>query len=653
MVVYFGCLVFFDGHSMMKTFSIQLKGNPAEQVEAESLSVREALDYLKVGGLDRVVAVKVNGVLKDLASPLEGAAELAPVYLQSDEGVEILRHSASHVMAMAVKELFPGVKVTIGPAIENGFYYDFDYERPFREDDLPPIEKKMKEIIQANLPFARKEMAAQDAIVFFRDQGEDYKVELIEDLGAEEVSLYTQGSFTDLCRGPHIPSTGMIQAFHLTRVAGAYWRGDENRPMLSRIYGVAFADQKSLKKHLYWLEEAKKRNHVRLGPQLELFNTYEEIGAGMIVWHPKGAMLRHTLEEFEIREHLRRGYELVRGPEILKTELWKKSGHFENYRENMYFTEIDKQSYGIKPMNCLSHMLIYSSKLRSYRELPKRYFELGTVHRHERSGVLNGLFRVREFTQDDAHIICTPDQLNAEIKGVLNFVKEVMGIFQFEYDLEISTRPEKSIGSDEDWDLATQALTKAMEDEHLEYEINEGDGAFYGPKIDVKLKDALGRKWQCATIQCDFTLPEKFDLTYIGNDNEKHRPVMIHRVILGAIERFIGVLIEHYAGAFPTWLAPVQAVILTVTDRNIPHATNVMHILKDADIRVEADFRNEKLGHKVREAQLNKVPYMLIVGDTECDNDGVTPRQRNGQNLSLMTAKAFIDLVREESEQRR
>jgi len=440
----------------MKTFSIRLKGKSAEQLEAESLPARDALKYLKVGGLDRVVAVTVDGVLRDLSFAVEDGAELEPVYLHSEEGLEILRHSTSHVMAMAVKELFPGVKVTIGPAIEYGFYYDFDYERAFKEEDLVAIEEKMNEIIKADLPFIREEMVSQDAIRFFKEQDEDYKVELITDLDAERVSLYTQGSFTDLCRGPHIPSTGMIKAFHLTKVAGAYWRGDERRPMLSRIYGVAFSDQKSLKKHLYWLEEAKKRNHVKLGPQLDLFSTYEEIGAGMIVWKPKGAMLRHVLEAFEIREHLRRGYELARGPQILKTELWKKSGHFENYRENMYFTEIDKQSYGIKPMNCLSHMLIYGSKLRSYRDLPKRYFELGTVHRHERSGVLNGLFRVREFTQDDAHIICTPDQLNAEIKGVLNFVKEVMAIFQFEYDLEISTRPEKSIGSDEDWDLATR-----------------------------------------------------------------------------------------------------------------------------------------------------------------------------------------------------
>jgi len=630
-----------------------LKGKPEERLEAEGLSALKALELLGVGGLNRVAAVRVNGILRDLSSAIEDKAELEPVYIQSEEGIEIVRHSASHVMAMAVKELFPGVKVTIGPAIENGFYYDFDYERPFREDDLPAIEEKMNEIVQSDLPFVRQEMGRDEAIGFFKRQNEEYKVELIEDLDADHVSFYTQGSFTDLCRGPHIPSTGVIQAFHLTRVAGAYWRGDENRPMLSRIYGVAFADQKALKKHLYWLEEAKKRNHVKLGPQLELFNTYEEIGAGMIVWHPKGAMLRHILEQFEIREHLRRGYELVKGPEILKTELWKRSGHFENYRENMYFTEIDKQSYGIKPMNCLAHMLIYSSRLRSYRDLPKRFFELGTVHRHERSGVLNGLFRVREFTQDDAHIICTPDQLNDEIKGVLHFVKEVMGIFQFEYDLEISTRPEKSIGSDEDWELATQALIKAMEDEGLAYDINEGDGAFYGPKIDVKLRDALGRKWQCATVQCDFTLPEKFDLTYIGKDSERHRPVMIHRVILGAIERFIGVLIEHYAGAFPTWLSPVQAVVLTVTDRHIPHAQHVVQALTDADIRVEADLRNEKLGLKVREAQLSKVPYMLIVGDKECDEGGVTPRQRNGQNLPLMGVKGFIDRITEETQQRR
>jgi len=608
---------------------------------------------LKVKALDRTVAAKVNGENCDLSFEIETQAELEPISIDSDDGIEILRHSTSHVMAMAVQELFPGTKVTIGPAIQDGFYYDFDFERPFKEDDLTKIEEKMNEIIKTNLPFTRKEMPSREAVDFFKAEGEDYKVELIEDLGAENVSLYTLGSFSDLCRGPHLPSTGRIKAFRLTKVAGAYWRGDEKRAMLSRIYGVAFSDRKKLKLYFKTLEEAQKRNHVKLGPQLGLFNTYEEIGAGLIVWHPNGSMLRHILENFEIKEHLKRGYELVRGPDILKTELWKKSGHFENYRENMYFTNIDEQSYGIKPMNCLSHMLIYGSELRSYRDLPKRYFELGTVHRHERSGVLHGLFRVREFTQDDAHIICTPEQLNDEIKGVLDFVKDVMEIFGFDYELEISTRPEKSIGSEEDWDLATNALISAMKDNSLQYDINEGDGAFYGPKIDVKLSDALGRKWQCATIQCDFTLPERFDLVYIDKDGQKHRPVMIHRVILGAIERFIGVLIEHFAGAFPTWLAPVQATILTVTDRNNAFGEKLLETFKNADMRVKADFRNEKLGLKVREAQLQKIPYMLIVGDRECEEEGVTPRMRDGKNLSFMSAEEFINLISKECKTRR
>jgi threonyl-tRNA synthetase len=600
-----------------------------------------------------VVAVKVDGESRDLLSPVISGTELEPIFLNTEEGLEIMRHSTSHVMAMAVRELFPGTKVTIGPAIENGFYYDFEYERPFREEDLKEIEQKMKEIVEMDLPFKREEMSSQEALDFFMNEGEDYKVELIRDLGEEKVTLYTQGSFTDLCRGPHVPSTGRIKAFQLNKVAGAYWRGDENRAMLSRIYGVAFSDRKHLREYFRKLEEAKKRDHIKLGHQLGLFSSHEEIGAGMIVWHPKGAMLRHILEEFEIREHLKRGYELARGPQILKTDLWKKSGHFENYRENMYFTEIDEQSYGIKPMNCLSHMLIYGSTIRSYRGLPKRYFEMGTVHRHERSGVLHGLLRVREFTQDDAHILCTPEQLDAEIKGVLDFVKDVMGVVDLEYELEISTRPEKSIGSDEDWERATKALIGAMEGHGLPYQVNEGDGAFYGPKIDVKLKDALGRKWQCATIQCDFTLPERFNLIYIDKDGQKHRPAMIHRVILGAMERFIGVLIEHYGGAFPTWLSPVQAVVLTVTDRNISHGQKVLGALMDSGIRVEGDFRNEKLGLKVREAQLQKIPYMLIIGDRESNEGGVTPRLRNGKNLPFMSQNEVIDCIHEECKQRR
>lgn len=642
---------FLYGYYMGLT--INIKGQTPVAFDEEISSASDALQRLGVKGMDRVVAVKIDGFPRDLSAPIDHDSELEPILIDSDEGLDILRHSTSHVMAMAVKELFPGVKVTIGPSIENGFYYDFDYKRPFKEEDLPVIEEKMNEIIKQDMAFAREEIKSSEAIELFKSQKEDYKVELIEDLGESVVSLYTQGNFTDLCRGPHVPSTGIIKAFKLIKVAGAYWRGDENRQMLSRIYGIAFAEKKSLRAHIQKLEEAKKRDHVKLGRQLDLFNTYEEIGAGMIVWHPKGYMLRRVIEEFEIQEHMKRGYEMVKGPQILKTELWERSGHFDNYRENMYFTEIDSQSYGIKPMNCLSHMLIYKSKIRSYRDLPKRYFELGLVHRHERSGVLHGLSRVREFTQDDAHILCTQEQLNGEIKGVLEFIRDVMTIFGFDYELEISTRPEKSIGSDEDWELATSSLINAMEDNSLDYQVNEGDGAFYGPKIDVKLKDALDRKWQCATVQCDFTLPERFDLNYIDNDGQKHRPVMIHRVILGSIERFIGVLIEHYGGAFPTWFAPVQAVILTVTDRSIPHGENVLTALKNANLRVDTDFRNEKLGHKVREAQMQKIPYMLVIGDKETEKGGVTPRLRSGKNLPFMTNDQFINHIQEEIRQRR
>ncbi|MGD9161641.1 MAG: threonine--tRNA ligase, partial [Desulfobacteraceae bacterium] len=622
---------------------LKIKDKTPVNIDAESISVLDALKQLEVKGMDNIVAVKVNDELSDLSGEINSSATIEPVRINTDEGIDIMRHSTSHVMAMAVKELFPGVKVTIGPSIENGFYYDFDYERPFKEDDLPLIEEKMNEIVKQDLPFKREELSGAEAIELFRKQGENYKVEIIEDLDAENLSLYTQGSFSDLCRGPHIPSTGKIKAFKLTKVAGAYWRGDEKRPMLSRIYGVAFADNKALRAYLQKLEEAKKRDHVKIGKQLDLFSTYEEIGAGMVVWHPNGYMLRHLIEQFEINEHLKRGYEMVKGPEILKTDLWQKSGHFDNYRENMYFTEIDNQSYGIKPMNCLSHMLIYKSKLRSYRDLPIRYFELGLVHRHERSGVLHGLSRVREFTQDDAHILCTPDQLGEEIKGVLTFVQDVMDIFSFEYELEISTRPEKSIGSDKDWERATGALINAMEDISLKYDINEGDGAFYGPKIDIKLKDALDRSWQCATIQCDFTLPDRFDLSFIDQEGQKQRPVMIHRVILGSVERFIGVLIEHYAGAFPLWIAPIQARILTVTERNNEYAETLLKSLKEAGIRAEADLRNEKLGLKVREAQLQKIPYMLVIGDREAEQGGVTPRLKNGKNLAFMTGDEIIN----------
>jgi threonyl-tRNA synthetase len=595
------------------------------------------------------IAGKVNDLLVDLAAPLADGARVAIITEKSPEALEIIRHSTSHLMAQAVKQLFPQAKVTIGPAIETGFYYDFDVDHPFTPEDLEKIEKKMQELAKAAQPIVRQELASSEAVSFFRNMGEDYKVELIEDLGVESVSIYTQGDFSDLCRGPHLPSTSWCKAFKLTTIAGAYWRGDEKRKMLQRVYGTAFADKKELDAYLERIEEAKRRDHRKLGRELDLFSFNDEVGAGFAIWHPKGALLRTVLEDFERKEHLKRGYDIVVGPQILKTELWQRSGHYENYRENMYFTEVDEQGFGIKPMNCLAHMMIYKSQLRSYRDLPLRFFELGTVHRHERAGVLHGLLRVRCFTQDDAHILCTPEQLDAEIKGVISFVSEVMAKFGFEFDMELSTRPEKSIGSDEDWERATNALLGALKDSGRPFEINEGDGAFYGPKIDIKLRDCLDRKWQCATIQCDFTLPERFDLTYVDSDGERKRPVMVHRVILGSIERFIGVLIEHFAGNFPVWLSPVQAVLLTVTDAQVPYAEQVYSNLRAAGVRVQKDFRNEKLGFKIREAQLQKVPYMLIVGDKELENGTITPRFRDGKNLDPVTADEFISFIQKET----
>ena len=598
---------------------------------------------------NQIVAARWNGEPLDLSRVLSGDGELEPITGESPAGLEILRHSTSHLLAQAVKELFPEAKLAIGPAIEQGFYYDFDVREPFVPEDLGRIEERMKALSRERIPVTREEIPRSEMIRIFKEQDETYKVELLEELEVPTVTLYRQGAFADLCRGPHVVSTGDLRHFKLTQVAGAYWRGDERHPMLQRIYGTAFYTEKELQEHLHRLEEAKRRDHRRLGKDLDLFSLHEEIGPGLVVYHPKGALLRHLLEDFEKKEHLKRGYELVIGPQLLRADLWKKSGHYENYRELMYFTEIDGQSYGIKPMNCLSHMMIYKSKVRSYRELPKRYFELGTVHRHEKSGVLHGLMRVRQFTQDDAHIICAPDQLQDEIRGVLHFVAEVMGIFGFPFEVEISTRPEKSIGSDADWERATQALTWALEANGLAYSLCAGEGAFYGPKIDIKLKDALDRRWQCATVQCDFTLPERFDLNYIGPDGERHRPVMVHRVILGAMERFIGVLIEHYAGAFPVWLAPVQAMVLSVTDRVMEYSREIYRDLLKEGVRAELDLRNEKLGHKVREAQLQKIPYMLVVGDKEMDQRSVSPRTRSGENLGPMALEDFIRKVQAES----
>jgi threonyl-tRNA synthetase len=561
-----------------------------------------------------------------------------------------MRHSASHIMAEAVRQLFPGAKVAIGPAIESGFYYDFDVPEPFSPEDLARIETHMGDLVARDLPFVRQEISRREAIELFQRQGESYKVELLEEIPSDHVSLYRQGDFTDLCRGPHMPSTGYLGAFKLTGISGAYWRGDERQPMLQRIYGTAFPSREELERHLELIEEAKRRDHRKLGRELGLFSIEDEAGPGLVIYHPKGALLRSLIEDFERKQHLKRGYQMVMGPQMLRADLWGRSGHLENYREHMYFTEAEGQLYGIKPMNCVAHMLIYKSRVRSYRELPVRLFELGTVLRHERSGVLHGLTRVRQFTQDDAHIICTPEQVESEILGVLDFVADVMGIFGFEYEVELSTRPEKSIGSDADWDLATGALTGALQTRNLPFATCEGEGAFYGPKIDIKLKDALMRRWQCATIQCDFTLPERFDLTYVGADGGRHRPVMLHRVILGSLERFLGVLVEHFAGAFPVWLAPTQAIFLPITDRVHAYAREVAGQFIDAGLRVEVDVRPETLRYKIREAQLQKVPYMIVIGDREAESRTLSPRLRDGTELKDIPVESFIARLREESQ---
>jgi threonyl-tRNA synthetase len=615
----------------------------------KGISAGEALKSLAEKKGNPAVAAKVDGELVDLSRSLEHDCTLEPLEQNSEEALEILRHTASHVMAQAVQSLYPEAKISIGPAIENGFYYDFDCPDTFSVEDLPRIEAKMEEIIERAIPIQRRVLDRQEAIQLFSQKKEKYKVEMLEEMEDHLVSVYGHDDWIDLCRGPHLINTDEVKAFKLTGVAGAYWRGDERNPMLQRIYGTAFFSKKDLKRHLQLLEEARKRDHRKLGRELDLFQVSDEAGPGLIIYHPKGALLRHILETFEKEAHLRRGYQMVIGPQLLKTEMWKRSGHFENYRENMYFTEVEGQSYGIKPMNCLAHMLIYKSTIRSYRDLPIRYFEMGLVHRHEKSGVLHGLTRVRQFTQDDAHLLCTPEQLNGEIKGIIDFALDMLLLFGFKYEIELSTRPEKRIGTDDDWERATNALEKALRDKEISYKIRAGEGAFYGPKIDILLKDALNRRWQCSTIQCDFTLPERFDLNYIGADGEKHRPVMLHRTLLGSMERFLGVLIEHYAGAFPTWLAPVQAIILTVTDHQMAYGEELYQRLLSAGVRVEKDLRNEKLGFKIREAQLQKIPYMLVVGEREVEASGVSPRRRDGKDLKLMEADDFIRLVMEEN----
>jgi threonyl-tRNA synthetase len=552
-------------------------------------------------------------------------------------------------MAQAVKSLWPDAKLGIGPSIEDGFYYDFDNEIPFSPEDLELIENRMREIIKKNYKFERKEMKKTEAVKLFKKMKEKYKVELIEKIPEDKVTIYQDGDFIDLCRGPHIESTGQIKAFKLLSIAGAYWHGIETNPMLQRIYGTAFESEKELQSYLTLIEEAAKRDHRILGKQLEYFSFNEEVGPGLVLYHPKGARLRSIIEDYIKKEHLKRGYELVLGPHIMKSDIWVESGHYDYYKENMYMFEIEKQEYAIKPMNCPGHILVYRSKTRSYKELPIRYFELGTVYRNEKSGVLHGLLRVRGFTQDDAHIFCLRDQVEDEIIKVINFVIDTLNVFGFEdFSVEVSTRPEKSIGNDADWESAERALIQALKRKYLNYTINEGEGAFYGPKIDIKLKDALKREWQCATIQCDFALPERFNLTYVGQDGKEHRPIMLHRVILGSLERFMGALIEHFAGAMPLWLAPVQCQIIPISDKTLEYSKKIESRLVENGIRVALDSRNERLQKKIRDAEIEKIPYMIIIGEKEAAGEVLSIRSKAQGDMGIMTLEEFMQMIDKE-----
>jgi len=567
--------------------------------------------------------------------------------------LERLRHSAAHVMADAVKRLFPGVKITIGPAVEEGFYYDFDYKRAFTSEDLAKIEEEMARIVDARLPFQCEEVTREEARAIFKD--EPYKLELIHDLPeGERITIYRHGEFTDLCRGPHVEDTGKIGAFKLTSVAGAYWRGDEKRQQLQRIYGTAFSSKEELKEHLAKLEEAAKRDHRKLGRELDLYSTLEDLGPGLVLWHPKGGRIRKAMEDFWRDEHVKNGYEILFTPHIARLELWKTSGHWDFYRENMYSPMlVDNMEYELKPMNCPFHIQIYKTKLHSYREFPMRWAELGTVYRYERSGVLHGLMRVRGFTQDDAHIFCRSDQLEDEIERVLGFSLHILRSFGFsDFDIFLSTKPEKHVGDDAAWELAEGALRKALEKSKLKFEVDPGEGVFYGPKIDIKIKDSLGRSWQCTTIQVDFNLPERYRMDYVGSDGARHQPIMIHRALMGSLERFFGVMIEHYAGAFPPWLAPVQALLLSVGDGQIEYANKVAGMFLDKGLRAEVDDRNEKLGLKIREAQLSKVPYMLVVGAREAEAGTVAVRSRKEGDLGAMKIEAFVERLAKEVAER-
>ena len=622
----------------------ELKEPGGKTIQLEEGTAGEALK--KLGVRSGAVAARLNGRAVDLFHPMGESGEIAPIPADSEEGLDILRHSAAHLMAQAVEELYPGTKYGVGPSIKDGFYYDMEIPGGITEEDLPKIEKEMRRLAKRSIPVERREMSKEEAIAYFREKKDDrYKVEIISELDEDRVSLYFQGDYADLCRGPHVPDTSWIKHFRLLSVAGAYWRGDEKNIMLTRVYGTAFADGEALDAYIHRMEEARSRDHRRLGKELDLFSLQPE-GPGFPFFHPKGMVIMNNLTDFWRKEHVKRGYSEIRTPMILNRDLWIRSGHWDHYRENMYFTEIDENPFAIKPMNCPGGMLVYKTQIRSYRDLPMRVAELGMVHRHERSGVLHGLMRVRCFTQDDAHLYCAPEQVKDEIIGIMNLCdfiyKEVFG---FKYSIELSTRPENSMGSEEQWDVAETALKQALDESGAEYRLNPGDGAFYGPKIDFHLEDCIGRTWQCGTIQLDFQMPEKFDLTYIGPDGREHRPVMLHRTILGSLERFFGILIENFAGAFPYWIAPVQARILPVSGDFTEYARKVAEELRAEGVRVEVDERDEKLGKKIRDAQTQKIPYMAVVGEKEMSSGEVAPRERAKGDLGSMSMARFKEIL--------
>ena len=616
---------------------ITLKGGTVKEYE-NPVSAADVAKDIGMGLYKAACVAKINGEVCDLRTMISENCELEILTFDDEDGKKTFRHTASHILAQAVKRLYPETKLAIGPAIKDGFYYDFDSETVFTPEVLEKIEAEMKKIVKEDLAIENFELPPEEAIALMKDKGETYKVELIEEHAGkgEPISFYKQGEFTELCAGPHLMKTGAVKAFKLTSCTGAYWRGDEKNKMLQRIYATAFPKQSALDEYLAMVEEAKKRDHRKLGRDLKLFALMDE-GPGFPFFLPKGMILKNTLIDYWREIHTREGYVEISTPIMLNRQLWETSGHWDHYKENMYTTVIDDTDFAIKPMNCPGGMLVYKSEIHSYRDLPIRMGELGLVHRHEKSGALHGLMRVRCFTQDDAHIFMTPEQITDEIKGVVRLIDEVYRLFGFKYHVELSTRPEDSMGSDEDWEMATAGLQKALDELQLPYVVNEGDGAFYGPKIDFHLEDSLGRTWQCGTIQLDFQLPQRFEAEYVGADGEKHRPIMIHRVVFGSIERFIGILIEHFAGAFPLWLAPDQAIILPIADRHHEKAYAIRDRLREKDIRVSVDDRSEKIGYKIREAQLQKIPYMLVLGDKEAENDSVSVRYRTKGDIGTMT----------------